>query len=65
MTQHIGTTAGQVWHYLNTHGSASVTRIARDTGLDAKTVHRAIGWLAKENKLVFETRGRSEILRLG
>jgi Winged helix-turn-helix domain (DUF2582) len=60
----IGAAAGEIWHYLDKNGSASVTKITAETGIGKNDVQRAIGWLAKENKLVIELKGRVEILSL-
>jgi predicted ArsR family transcriptional regulator len=64
MNDAIGSAAGLIWHYLEQHGAASATRISKETGLDSKALHRAIGWLAKEDKLSFETKGRNETISL-
>jgi predicted regulator of amino acid metabolism with ACT domain len=64
MTDSIGSAAGAVWTYLSESGAVSATKIAKDTGLDAKLVQRAIGWLAKEDKLSFEVKGRNEVIGL-
>lgn len=60
----IGMAAGVIWEYLETNGSASATKISKDTELDTKVLQRAIGWLAKEDKLSFETKGRNEMISL-
>ena len=60
----IGAAAGVVWTYLEVNGASSATKIAKETDLDAKSVQRAIGWLAKEDKLSFETKGRTETISL-
>lgn len=60
----IGTAAGVVWNYLNKNGENSVTKVTKDTKLDAKIVQRAIGWLAQEGKLNIETNGRTETISL-
>jgi hypothetical protein len=60
----IGEAAGRVWQYLNTNGEASVTRISKDTGLEPKLCQRAIGWLAKEEKLSIRLQGRTELISL-
>lgn len=64
MSDSIGTAAGIVWKYLDTHGAASVTKLTKETVLDAKVVQRAIGWLASENKLNIEMKGRTETISL-
>ncbi len=60
----IGEAAGKVWQFLDDNGPASVTKIATETGVNKNDLQRAIGWLAKEDKLVFELKGRTETLSL-
>ncbi|MDC9725798.1 MAG: winged helix-turn-helix domain-containing protein [Gammaproteobacteria bacterium] len=60
----IGTAAGVVWSYLNINGASSVTKITKETDLDAKGVQRAIGWLASEGKLTIDMKGRTETVSL-
>ncbi|WP_297807961.1 winged helix-turn-helix domain-containing protein [uncultured Methylophaga sp.] len=64
MTDPIGPAAGKIWHYLQQNGTASASRIGKDTELDSKVLQRAIGWLAKEEKLSFENKGRNELISL-
>jgi len=64
MADVMGAAAGTLWTYLNDNGATSVTKIAKETTLDAKSVQRAIGWLAKEGKLVITTKGRTETISL-
>lgn len=64
MSDMIGVAAGQIWEYLAQNGSASATKIGKETALDSKVLQRAIGWLAKEEKLSFETKGRNELISL-
>jgi Winged helix-turn-helix domain (DUF2582) len=60
----IGAGAGKIWHYLDKNGPTSVSKVATETGLGKNEVQRAIGWLAKEDKLVVEMKGRVETLSL-
>lgn len=64
MADVIGTAAGALWTYLSENGASSATKIAKATGLDAKSIQRAIGWLAKEGKLTIVTKGRTETISL-
>jgi len=64
MTDAIGTAAGTIWEYLEQNGTASASKISKATGLDTKVLQRAIGWLSKEDKLSFETKGRNELIGL-
>lgn len=64
MLNTIGDAAGRVWEYLDQNGSASVTKITNETGLNKNDVQRAIGWLLKEDKLSIEVVGRTETVSL-
>jgi hypothetical protein len=57
----IGAAAGVVRKYLDLNDASSVVK---DSALDAKVVQRAIGWLANENKLNIEMKGRTETIFL-
>lgn len=60
----IGEAAGKLWHFLDKNGPSSVTKASTETGLGKNEIQRAIGWLAKEDKLVIEMKGRIETLSL-
>lgn len=60
----IGVAAGKVWGYLKENGHASPSQIARNTGIPRDLVQRAIGWLAREDKLDFEKGKKGESLQL-
>lgn len=64
MVDLVGTASGTLWTYLDKNGAVSVSKITKETDLDAKSVQRAIGWLAKEGKLVIATKGRTETISL-
>ena len=64
MLNTIGNAAGKIWEYLDKNGSASVTKITNETGINKNDVQRAIGWLLKEDKLSIEVVGRTETLSL-
>ena len=64
MIESIGTSAGVLWQYLEKNGPSTATKISKETTLDSKTLQRAIGWLAKEGKLVIQTKGRTETISL-
>jgi hypothetical protein len=54
----VGTNAGRIWGYLMETGEASTAKVGKALGLSSKDLHRAIGWLAREGKLVaVKTRG--------
>ncbi len=64
MANTIGEAAGKIWEYLDKNGSASVTKITNETGVNKNDIQRAIGWLLKEDKLLIEMMGRTETLSL-
>lgn len=64
MIEVIGDAAGKIWHFLDANGEASVNKVTTETGLNKNDVQRGIGWLAKENKINIEIKGRVETLSL-
>lgn len=60
----IGTVAGMVWHYLNEHGSVTLSKLAREIDEPRDLVMQAVGWLAREGKIQFEEGGRSKSICL-
>ena len=64
MNNTIGDAAGKIWEYLDNNEPTSVSKVTKETGLSRNDVQRAIGWLAKEDKLNFEMDGRTELLSL-
>ena len=47
----IGTHAGRIWKILDIWDEADFTTLKRLSDLDAKEVHCALGWLAREHKI--------------
>jgi hypothetical protein len=60
----IGDSAGKVWKFLSTNGSASISKVAKETGLGKTDIQRAIGWLAREEKISITQKGRTETISL-
>jgi hypothetical protein len=54
MKEKIGNDAGHVWNVLNEEGTKSVKELKKLTKLNDKEIYAAIGWLAREEKLVFD-----------
>ncbi len=59
MIEKIGQTAGEVWQLLNRNGETTVAKLRTGTKSDAFTVNAAIGWLAREDKVVISKSGNS------
>ena len=64
MTKTIGSTAGSIWSYLSKNETASITKLANDTGLGKNEIQRALGWLAREDKIEIVQKGRTETISL-
>jgi hypothetical protein len=54
-----GTNAGTVWQALHTNGVLDETRLKTITDLHEEDLYTAIGWLARENKIVQNPTGYS------
>jgi len=54
MKEKIGNDAGNIWKVLDEQGAKSVKDLKKATKLTDKEVYAAIGWLAREEKLVFK-----------
>lgn len=59
----IGDTAGQVWHVLSS-GPQTVANLKKAIDAPSDLVLAAIGWLAREGKLKFDSSGRSVTISL-
>jgi hypothetical protein len=57
MHARIGNAAGVIWRYLNEHGDATIRRLRKETKLSDQVLLMALGWLAREDKLVLTRAG--------
>jgi len=64
MSDSIGLSAGQLWEYLEKNGPSTIASVVKESDIDLKSVHRAIGWLAKEDKVLVTSKGRTETVAL-
>lgn len=62
MINQIGEGAGAVWKYLNEHSEAKPSEIKKTLKLNDDMLWMAIGWLAREDKLVFK--GNRKMIQL-
>jgi hypothetical protein len=60
----IGQTAGDVWRVLAERGGQTVAGVKKSIDAPDDVVLLALGWLAREDKLTFETNGRSVTVSL-
>ncbi len=64
MDDGIGAAAGKVWVCLHKNGGCTTAKVISETGLSRDMAQRAVGWLAREDKLIFETVKGTQKLRL-
>ena len=64
MNEAIVSAVGAVWQHLNNNGPVTFSELRRKTGLSNEMANRAIGWLAREDKLCFETESGRKQIRL-
>jgi len=55
IVEFFGQKAGKVWKALN-EGEKTLTQLQKSTGLTLKEVSMGLGWLAKEEKLIFRNK---------
>ena len=60
----IGDAAGQIWKLLYENGEISTAQMVRESGLPRDLAQRAVGWLAREEKIELEKVKRFEKIRL-
>jgi hypothetical protein len=60
----IGETAGRVWSLLHEKGPQSLNSLKKQIKAPADVVLMSIGWLAREDKLEVEHKGRVQTVRL-
>ena len=62
--RHIGKVAGMVWHTLREEKSMSTARLSRTVDAPRDLVMQAIGWLAREEKVVIIETSRGKMISL-
>ena len=64
MQEEIASTAGSIWHALNDRGELSLAKLKKEVNGKTPVFDWAIGWLAREDKLVITSEKRSFHIRL-
>jgi predicted RNA-binding protein (virulence factor B family) len=64
MANIIGQVAGKIWDFLAKNGATSPSKITKEIGASKNDMQRAIGWLAREEKIIIAINGRVETLSL-
>jgi hypothetical protein len=55
----IGHAAGEVWGALSNGGPRTIAEIAKSVEAPGEVIIAAVGWLAREDKLEFDTSGKT------
>jgi hypothetical protein len=58
-TARIGTNAGKIWNALKDHGEMTLTQVKKETTLKDSDASLALGWLAREEKIAFQKKGKA------
>ena len=64
MQKEIGAAAGAIWHALNNKGELSLVQVKRAARAKTPLFDWAIGWLAREDKIVIRSEKRSFRIKL-
>jgi len=52
MITEIGIVAGDIWHYLDTHGEVALDELTRGISKPRDIVLMSLGWLAREGHVI-------------
>lgn len=64
MIETIGINAGKVWSILDEKGRLNVKVVKEESKLTYNNLYAAIGWLAREGKVVLETTKKDIFIEL-
>lgn len=64
LLKQVGETAGRVWSVLHDKGPQSLSSLKKQVKAPGDVVLMSIGWLAREDKLALDQKGRVQMLRL-
>ncbi|MBI4397819.1 MAG: winged helix-turn-helix domain-containing protein [Candidatus Omnitrophica bacterium] len=54
MITEIGITAGDIWHYLDKNGNATLEELMKNIGQKRELLLMSLGWLAREGHVIVE-----------
>ncbi len=64
MIAKVGESAGAIWNYLKDRSDASAAELRKALEMNDATFWMAVGWLARENNLVFTRQGKEMSISL-
>jgi len=62
--ERVGDTAGVVWRMLHANGPMTLAKVVKATVQPRDVVMLALGWLAREDKILIEDDGRKRVVSL-
>lgn len=57
MITEIGITAGDIWHYLDHHGDATLSQLVANIDRPKDLLLMSLGWLAREGHVILHQEG--------
>ena len=57
MITEIGIAAGDIWHYLDQHKSATLSQLVSGIDKNKNVILMSLGWLAREGHVILEETG--------
>lgn len=57
MITELGIVAGEIWHFLDEHGSCSLTDLVKDLDKPHDMILMSLGWLAREGHVKLDQVG--------
>ncbi|MFH2035928.1 MAG: winged helix-turn-helix domain-containing protein [Candidatus Zixiibacteriota bacterium] len=64
MKEIIGQTAGKIWATLNENEAVSLSQLPKIVDEKQAIVYQSLGWLAREDKIEYVTRGKATMVAL-
>lgn len=59
MITEIGIIAGEIWHYLDKHGTVTMDQLLDGIDRPEELILMSLGWLARENHVLVESTSNS------
>lgn len=60
----IGSAAGELWRFLDANGPSAAESVKRKLKLSSHVFYAAVGWLAREDKILIRNEGSKLVLSL-
>ena len=64
MKEHIGATAGRIWDTLQERDRVSLSQLPKLLKERDTVVYQALGWLAREDKVEYQSQGKGTYVSL-